>query len=192
VGFKSALIKRAARWLTPVLIATAIVPQTGCIVLAYAIDDSHTPMHDVSGNRNYWGEYEVGSVYRLTTDVFIADVPNYSHGLALAPGKEFRKGGMWGGPTTVPEYEANPKQWPEMIGIVPKDTQLRLVQIKHVRYLVHRMEDNYPFAMILDGPWKGKMVEIAELSKCIDATRRLMAPDSRFLAKIEAPQNRME
>ncbi len=180
------LPSRTIRWL---LMAGCLFTQTGCVVLVYALYDTHTPTRDVSANRECWGGYEIGSLYRLKVDVFIANVRFYSNGIALATGTEFKRSGQWGGPTTTQEYKSAPQNWPDMMGVVDAGTLLRVAKIKHRRYLMGDDGDcYYVFASIVNGLWKGKTVEITELSDYVKPDGHFLEPSPQLLEKVATSQ----
>lgn len=166
------------------LTLSILLVQAGCLMFAsYAVAGSHSPRRNVTKKPEHWGGFEPGQLLALKRDVFIADLPNYSFGLALAPGKEFGLGGKgyWAGETTVSEYKANPEKWPDMKGIVDKGTRLECLNLYTYKYFFGDKREYLIKAQILEGPWKDKVVEICELSWPVSKTSYARKPHPELL-----------
>jgi len=171
-----------------------LLPQTGCIILAYPVYgayDAHTPTRDVSAQPEHWGGYEVGAIYELKQDVFIADMGGYSKGPALAPAADApreRRDPHWGGPTTAAAYKAHPELYPDMMGVVGAGTRLGLLKITRNRNFAFDVVDYAFYAIIFSGPHEGKTVELRELSLYTEDDDWKLRPTPRFLEKVDESQ----
>lgn len=176
------------RYIALALVLT--VSSSGCITTmfaVYAVQDAGHWREIRTGNAE-WAGYVHGAVYQLQTDVFLADLKYYSHGLALAPGPDVRprkRDPHWGGPATVREYRANPESWPGMQGIVDAGTRLRTTRLRKKVYAMGDVEAFVLYAEIMDGPYAGRTVEITELSLHTDRGKWPLKPNPSLLQLVE-------
>ena len=182
--------RAAKNVLAVTILGVLMVIGPGCLMYAsYAVYDSHTPLRKVPPESKYWGGYELGRTYTLRETVFLANLRYYSHGPGLAPGKEFRpekRDPQWWGESTTDQYRNDPSVWKEAMGLVEKGTRIECVAMKHSRYFVVDVRENVPFGEILDGPRKGLVVDLTELSLYVDHNSWLVKPNPAYLgAEVE-------
>jgi hypothetical protein len=162
--------------------------QTGCVYPVYALYSAHTPTRDVSDQPEHWGGYEIGAIYELKEDVFIADKGDYSNGPALAPGADApheKRDPHWRGPTTAAAYREHPEWCPDMMGVVDAGTRLGLLKVTRSNYFVYDVIDYVFYAIIFSGPHEGQTVELTELSLYTEDDRWKLRPNPRFLVKVD-------
>lgn len=135
-----------------------------------------------------WGQYKPDRVYELQRDVFLLDVPERTNGLALVPGMESSvPPSTFRGPTGIADYQANPKNWRWVTGVVTARTRLRAEvlrgkgNLRDAEATVH-----YVRGRLLDGPFRGDIVDLQALSLyAAEADSRrltLTGPNEDFLA----------
>lgn len=125
-----------------------------------------------------WGQYNADRVYRLQRDVFLMDTPERTNGPALVPGTEWSvPPSTFRGPTGTAEYQANPKNFRWVLGIVTAGTRLRAKTLRGKGNLRDSEETIYYVrARLLDGEFRGKEVDLQALSLYA------AVPDSRSVA----------
>lgn len=165
-----------------------LLQETGCIMVAYPVYAAHTPTRDVSGQPEHWGGYEIGAIYELKQEVFIADMGNYSKGPALAPAADApheKRDPYWRGPITAAAYKAHPELCPDMMGVVDAGTRLGLLKVTRTKYVVYDTVDYAFYAIIFSGPFEGQTVELTELSLYTEDDDWKLRPNPRFLEKVD-------
>jgi hypothetical protein len=142
---------------------------------------------DVTAEREYWGGYEFGQNYELLMDVFIERVKDWSDRLILTPPGQLPQGaGLYSAPDTVAEYREKPQDWPQVVGVLSVGTQLKCKMLR--KHGTPMWGDSITvFAEILDGPQKGRLVDIDDVSTMIKTEYRgciLTKPDPRILRTV--------
>lgn len=174
------------RALVLIFLLASSVTCPGCIIFLAGNPIPGRWIEIAPGNPE-WGGYVYDAAYDLQVDVFLADMKYNSHGPALAPGPELgsrKRDPMWGGPTAVAEYEANPEKWPKMTGVVHSGTRLRTTRMRKEVWSKNGPEPFVVYAEILDGPFAGEKVEITELSLHVECGAWPLKPDERLLTQI--------
>lgn len=175
--------KRA--WVLLFLIAVSITCP-GCIIFL-AGNPIPGRWIEIEPSDSEWGGYVYDAVYELRADVFLADMKSNSEGPALAPGSELgsrKRDPLWGGPTTVAEYEAAPDRWPRMTDVVHSGTRLRTTRMRKEYRSKNGPEPFVVYAEILDGPHAGETVEITELSLHVECGVWPLKPDDLLLMRV--------
>jgi len=121
--------------------------------------------HDVSEKGELWGAYRSQSVYRLERDVFLLDVPDRTNGRALVSGPEWPlPPGTYRGPIPTADYQAL-DGYRGVIGVIPAGTRIRAESLRSKGNLRDRgVQRNYVKARILDGEYRGWVVDLEPLS----------------------------
>ena len=148
------------------------------------------PLQRIPRGSELWGGYEKGAVYELQQPVFLSDYTNFAWSYALVSGEGMtreKKRGEWNGPATVEEYKHNPGQWPFVLGVVEARTRIRCVSLSKKKAYMYELKYLAVYAKILDGPYKGKTVEITELSTYVERQSWVVRPDIYFLKRVESP-----
>jgi len=144
--------------------------------------------NDVTNKQKYWGGYEKDRVYELLKDVFLQveqdrwGEEDYSTKHVLATPEIIN---YYNSPPSVTVYRAHPKRYPNVIGVVSSGTKIRCTKLLHHGDLLWGSIIVY-FAEILDGPFKGYLVEIDDISQVANNNGpKILKPELRFLRKIE-------
>jgi hypothetical protein len=142
---------------------------------------------DVTQKEEYWGGYKFGQRYELLMDVFLEQVKDWSDRLVLTPpGQLYQCAGLYSAPQTVSEYKENPGAWPKVVDVVNAGTHIKCKMLRKHGTLMWGSSITI-FAEVLDGPYKGQIVDIDDLSTMIDKEYRgciLDEPDPRILREI--------
>lgn len=164
----------------------------GCEVLAYAgYKTAQRPFQRVPANSELWGGYEKGAVYELEQPVFLADYTNFAWGKALVSGEGMtreKKRGEWDGPATVEAYTVDPEAWPSVWGVVDAGTRVRCTNLREKKAFSYELTYLAVYARILDGRYKGKTVEITELSTYDEQGSWVARPDSFLLRRVDSSE----
>ncbi len=145
---------------------------------------------DVSERSEVWGRYDPGAVYRIEHDLFLMELPEPTGRPALAAGMDVSvPPGTQRGPTTIDEYQADPRGWPGVRGVVQQGTRLRAFALRakgNLRDLSATV--HYVRARILNGPHQGLVVNMEPVSlyRADPETGRviLVGPNDEFLTRI--------
>jgi len=156
----------------------------GGLVLGYAT------LHDkdVSHKESLWGGYEPGATYEVLMDVFLEKKQGGTTKPVLTPpGEVYQVAGLYNAPDSVPAYNSNSDAWPEVVGIVEAGTRICTAEVRKRGALLWGSWV-YVLAEILDGPNKGRIVDITDLSVFADEKHDdliLNKPDPRLLRKTD-------
>jgi hypothetical protein len=126
---------------------------------------------DVSDNNLFWGGYNPKSSYELKIDVFLIS-DGLFNGLEVSPEKKSKYWRGAGVPDSIEAYSKNtysPKYW-DVKGIITAGTIIKPeVLERHVGTSVAgtrgKYDILYPYARIMTGPFKDKLVKIIWISK---------------------------
>jgi hypothetical protein len=143
---------------------------------------------DVSEIKEFWGGYELNQKYELNRYVFLEKKRDWAKKLVLVPqGNQEHLGSMlWNAPGSKEEYLANTQNWPDVVGIIDEGAKVRIHKFgRHGAPLWG--SSIYVIAEICDGPFKGKLVDIGDISLVYnyDKDPYPLKPDSRILKKAE-------
>jgi hypothetical protein len=156
-------------------------------ILIMLVDMKLAHNKDVTQKEQYWGEYKYGQEFELTIDVFLEQVDDWSERLVLTPeGQLHQHAGLYSAPNSVAEYHENPEVWPDIVDVLNSGTQIKCKMVrKHGTMLWGSSITT--FAEILDGPHKGKIVDIDDISELSSKKYRgiiFREPDPRILKEI--------
>ena len=182
-------------WLKKTIIIVIIVLASTFLFLLYGggilllqLDMLLAHDKDITQKDQYWGGYERDQIYELVTDVFLELEEDWSKRLMLVPPARIeRRAPLWSAPQTIAEYKSNQQNWPQVVGIVNTGTRIRCTKLRKYGSLLWG-SSIYVFAEILDGPHKGKTVDIDDISAMVRKEYRrciLNKPDHRILKKVE-------
>lgn len=181
-------------WLKKTIIISVVILALGFLFLLsgggiFILQLDMLLAHDknVTQKDKYWGEYENEQIYELEMDVFLEQVDNWSKRQVLTPPGQIEQcAGLYSAPDSVAEYKEYPGKWPEVTGIVNGGTQIQCKMLRKHGTLLWGSSITV-FAEILDGPYKGEIVDIDDLSLMVGKEYRgciLNKPDPRILRKI--------
>ena len=137
-----------------------------------------------------WSGYQQDRIYEIQSQVFLLDVPERTNGLALIPGMESDvPPSTFRGPTSIEEYQANPRRFRWVNGVVEPGTLLRVTQLRSKGNLrAPKKTRVYVKAQFMRGPHQGKLVDLESVSiYAIDVeTGRddLIGPNENFLTRV--------
>lgn len=141
---------------------------------------------DVTDREDLWGDFRYGSVYRLKYDFFLRPTSG-DWGKRLCLGRTSELPGSGSAPS-VGEYKSNPANWPEIEGIVESGVRVKCVKL--FSYGAPGFGRSlFPMAEILDGPFEGTIVDIANLRSWKDPEKGpkgmlLPKPDYRIVDEV--------
>ena len=124
--------------------------------------------NDVSEQKKLWGGYSRDAIYKLKADMFIRnrkDIPTPAESVLVAPAKNTK--GLcylhYSVPSSLSDYRNNIDAWPDIVGVVNAGTRIQCTKL--IKYTPLGFGSSlYIKAVILDGPFAGKEVEITDLS----------------------------
>lgn len=156
-------------------------------ILIMLVDMKLAHNKDVTTKEQYWGKYKYGQEFEIKTDVFIKQVDDWSERLVLTPeGQLPQQAGLYSAPNSVAEYHRNPDGWKNIVGVLNSGTQIKCKMIrKHGTTLWGSSITT--FAEIMDGPHKGKIVDIDDMSELSSKKYRgiiFRKPDTRILKEV--------
>jgi len=124
-----------------------------CLLVGFIATGCVTHREEVTANSKYRTDYAVGQVYRSLKPLFIDQF-----GLK-------RVGDFQVGPSTIEEYEkGDKKKWPNIVGLLPTGTEVKITHIIVERNLeIGNMA--YIYSQILTGPFSNAVVNLSFVSK---------------------------
>lgn len=144
--------------------------------------------HRIDDKTELWGEYHPQGVYELQRDVFLLDIYEETNGPALVAGMESTvPPGILRGPTGISDYQADPKRYRAVTGIVPMGTRLRAEMLRGKGNLRDQEATvHYVKGRLLDGKYRGWLVDLQPISRYIvenPESRKvtLVGPNEDFL-----------
>jgi len=125
-------------------------------------------VQDVSENNALWGGYQYNGVYKLKMDMFLMDngeYPTLNKEVIVAPRAATR--GVYDlfntPPQSIAEYRKNKGIWKSVKAIVRKGTRVKCNRL--LKYIALGFGGSlHVHAIIMEGPFRGKEVEIGDLS----------------------------
>ena len=138
----------------------------GCAVTAPGLGYVGGWDWNISDNTERWAGYEPDRIYALRQDVFLLSIENRTNGIALVPGiqSDVPRGTLRGS-TTILSYQADPRPWPWIGGVVESGTRMRATRLRSKGNLrAPSMTRVYVKAQIMDGPHRTKVVDLEPLS----------------------------
>jgi hypothetical protein len=156
---------------------------TGCGGLDFVWLMATQSQRDVTKRPEYWQGFKYDETYVLVEDCFLVEISDWSRRMGLE-----RTNCVPGGFTiSSSQYLEAPEHWPEIKGVVGKGTHIQCK--KMVSYGAPGFgRALFLFGEIVDGPHKGKLVDMCDLGK-IDRSRKaprgevFQIPDERCIAR---------
>jgi len=145
---------------------------------------------NVSDDTEAWGQYRQFRVYEFQEDVFVMNGGERTNGLALVPPLDADVApGTFRAPATIDEYEANPRYWRSIDGIVTRGTRVRTEVLRAKGNIRDRsVTVHYPKGRLLTGPFQGQLLDMEPLSRYrtdVETGRRiLVGPNRDFLLPV--------
>jgi len=171
------------------LIALCILAVSACKVSSPGIGRLGGWDQRIDEKTELWGEFRPQMVYELQRDVFLMEIYERTNGMALIPGMETPVApGTLRGPTGISDYQADPKRFRLVNGVVPAGTRLRAEMLRGKGNLRDQEATvHYVKGRLLDSEFRGQLVDLQALSRYIaeDPESRkltLAGPNEDFLA----------
>lgn len=145
---------------------------------------------NVTDEPSRWSGYEQNRIYEIQREVFLLDVPERTNGLALVPGMESDvPPSTFRGPTSIEDYQANPRRWRWVSGVVEPGTLMRVTRLRSKGNLrAPKKTRVYVKAQIMRGPHRGELVDLESLSLYapdVETGRdELIGPNEDFLKRV--------
>ena len=170
-----------------IVVFTVLFFWAGGGILIMLVDMKLAHNKDVTNKKQYWGEYHLGQELELLMDVFLMQEDDWSERLVLTPpGQLHQHAGLYSAPNSMAEYHENPETWPDIVDVLSSGTQIKCKMVRKHGTMLWGSSTTI-FAEILDGPHKGKVVDVEDISELSSKEYEgiiFRKPDTRILKEV--------
>lgn len=168
----------------PVLVIGLVALSSGCLMfgaISSITDRDIEYIREITDSMVQ--RVQIGNIFELKVDLFLSEVRDgegYWHMVEIPAGlqQNMQKRPM---PDSIHSYRANPKNWPHIVGVLPKGSQVEILQLnENISYGLGKCHGT-----LVGENSMGLSAVIMDLT-LLDARRRqeepsILIPDPRFL-----------